>query len=166
MRFCKIKQVNNPWITADILKLINHRDFLLKKAFISKLEADFKQYQNARNHVNIAIRKVKKSFYSEKITAASSQNELWKTLRNVLPSKRDQSCNPNLSAEVFNSYFSSIGKNITKDISFNKHFVYLVVFLIEFFGLVPYLHLLLFSVCPILNQIRQLILLIWMLSCL
>ena len=122
VRFCKIKSVNNPWITADILKLINHRDFLLKKALTSKLEADFRQYQNARNRVNIAIRKVKKSFYSEKIIAASSQNELWKTLRNVLPSKRDQSCNPNLSAEVFNSYFSSIGKNVTKDISFNKHF--------------------------------------------
>ena len=42
--------------------------------------------------------------------------------RNVLNSKRDQSRNPNLSAEVFNSYFSSIGKNVTKDISFNKHF--------------------------------------------
>ena len=39
VRFCKIKQVNNPWITADILKLINHRDFLLKKALTSKLEA-------------------------------------------------------------------------------------------------------------------------------
>ena len=103
VRFCKIKQVNNPWITVDILKLINHRDFLLKKALTSKLEADFRQYQNARNRVNIAIRKVKKSFYSEKIIAASSKNELWKTLRNVLPSKRDQSCNPNLSAEVFNS---------------------------------------------------------------
>ena len=76
MRFCKIKQVNNPWITADLLKLINHRDFLLKKALTSKLEADFRQYQNARNRVNIAIRKVKKSFYSEKIIAASSQNEL------------------------------------------------------------------------------------------
>ena len=104
------------------MKLINHRDFLLKKALTSKLEADFRQYQNARNHVNIAIRKVKKSFYSEKIIAASSQNELWKTLRNVLPSKQNQSCNPNLSVEVFNSYFSSIGKNVTKDISLNKHF--------------------------------------------
>ena len=64
VRFCKIKQVNNPWITTDILKLINHRD-LLKKALTSKLEAYFRQYQNARNYVNIAIRKVKKSFYSE-----------------------------------------------------------------------------------------------------
>ena len=37
----RVKQTENPWITDNILKLINHREYLLKKALTSKHHDDF-----------------------------------------------------------------------------------------------------------------------------
>ena len=88
IKSCRVRQTRNPWISEDILKLINRREFLHKKALATKQSKDFIEYRLARNKVTYTIKMAKKKFYTEKISLAQSQSEIWKTLKNILPSKQ------------------------------------------------------------------------------
>ena len=47
----RVKSRNKPWISKDIIKLMNQRDFLHKKAIKTKDKHIFYQYKNSRNDV-------------------------------------------------------------------------------------------------------------------
>ena len=73
-----------------------------------------KEYQIARNNVTKAINRAKQDYYYQQITSIKKSGKLWEKLRTLLPSKKDVSKIPTkLSANDFNTYFSTIGLNIT-----------------------------------------------------
>ena len=70
-------------------------------------------YRLARNKVNLAIRKAKKDYYHNIIT--TNTGHMWSLLKTILPSKINTSRIPtNLTADMFNKYFSTIGQELTK----------------------------------------------------
>ena len=69
-------------------------------------------YRLARNKVNLAIRKAKKDYYHNITT---NTRHMWSLLKTILPSKINTSTIPtNLTADMFNKYFSTIGQELTK----------------------------------------------------
>ena len=73
-------------------------------------------YRLARNKVNLAIRKAMKDYYHNIIT--TNTRHMWSLLKTILPSKINTSRIPtNLTADMFNKYFSTIGQEL------NKHFI-------------------------------------------
>ena len=116
IRSCRVKHASNPWITRDILDLINKKNFLHKKALNTRNTFDFMQYHRARNVTNFEIKNAKKSFFADKLKSVSSQSDMWKTLKSVLPSKQSQISDISLTAANFNSYFSSVGNRLTENI--------------------------------------------------
>ena len=110
-RSFKVKQRYNPWFSKHITKSIYHRDFLHKQAVVSK--SPMNAYRLARNKVNLAIRKAKKDYYHNIIT--TNTRHMWSLLKTILPSKINTSRIPtNLTANMFNNYFSTIGQELTK----------------------------------------------------
>ena len=49
--------------------------------------------------------------------SSSSPKDIWKIMKAVLPPKHDYFFDPNLNASTFNSYFGTIGNNLTNDLS-------------------------------------------------
>ena len=112
-RSFKVKQHYNPWFSEHITKSIHHRDFLHKKAVVSKSPTSMNAYRLARNKVNLAIRKAKKDYYHNIIT--TNTRHMGSLLKTILPSKINTSRIPtNLTADMFNKYFSTIGQELTK----------------------------------------------------
>ena len=112
-RSFKFKQRYNPWFPEHITKSIYHRDFLYEKAVVSKSPTSMNAYILARNKVNLAIRKAKKDYYHNIIT--TNIRHMWSLLKTILPSKINTSRKPtNLTADMFNKYLSTIGRELTK----------------------------------------------------
>ena len=120
----KIKGTPSPWLTADIKKLMNDRDKLLRKYRRVKSRALKERFKLKRNLVNAAVRTAKsnypKSLLEENANNASS---LWKTLKRIFPTK-NKNChvensfiidgkketNPSKIVEEFCQYFSTVVK--------------------------------------------------------
>ena len=66
--------------------------------------------------VKSMIRKAKFNYYSYQINKLSNDSKsMWRTLKQVLPSKKNYSSNSDINPEIFNDYFSTIGKHLTED---------------------------------------------------
>ena len=56
------------------------------------------------------------NYYSHQINKLSNDSKsMWRTLKQVLPSKKNYSSNSDINPEIFNDYFSTIGKHLTED---------------------------------------------------
>ena len=112
-RTMRLKDRNNPWITSEIVRKIYRRDFLKRKAVRKKDPLLFAQYRKMRNEITSEIRKKRSKYYNEKLSACSGNSkQTWKIINDVTKSKKHMNPPSSLSASAFNSYFSSIGKQI------------------------------------------------------
>lgn len=142
------KQRNKkPWINSVILKAIQRRDFYLRKYLNCKSEesrgfyfASFKRY---RNHVVGLCRRSKAKYFVDYFHQNSKNiRKIWKGVKEIVSLKSSSTSkpislriddivtsNPNIVANSFNSYFSSVADNIRSKIpvsdknftSFLKH---------------------------------------------
>ena len=110
----RFKNVSNPWITKDILKLTYHTDFLHRKAVINKHIDTFNLYREIRNKVTSTIRKAKSAYYTSLVYTANNNSRLmWKTLKHVLPSKKCYLNTTEIDPEQFNHLFATVGDPLT-----------------------------------------------------
>ena len=74
----------------------------------------FQAYKHARNDVTNKIRLFKKEYYLTSLDESKFQpKKMWRTLKNVLPSKRKSSNIPTLNtADDFIKFYAGIGENI------------------------------------------------------
>ena len=107
----RVKQQSCPWMNSNIHKLMKERDKLKKRAWKEKNDNLMKQYRSLRNKVTGEIKKAKRKYYTEKLTAEKDNNhaQFWKTLKSLLPNKKTSNSvfhqeNEQL-ANNFNSYF-------------------------------------------------------------
>ena len=85
----RIRNQPNFWINNEIKSMIYRRDYLHRSAIRSKSETDWNLYKKMRNIVSLTIRNVKKSYYFNQInTSSDNSSAMWKTLKNILPSKK------------------------------------------------------------------------------
>ena len=121
------KRLRKPWISHDLLLLIKKRQayfILYKKGRISK---EF--FTNFRNSLTSQLRDAKKNYFNEKFNECrNSARKTWSLINNILrPDVSDRNISEikfggqvitdsKSMAEIFNNYFSSVGKNIADSI--------------------------------------------------
>ena len=125
-----------PWITSGIRNSIKRRDKLLRKYIKAKDETIKEElharYKNLRNRIVSMIRQSKKLHYQKYFTEnANDIRKTWKGIKNIINIRdankgqptsmfigKDISTDPTKIAEGFNSFFSSIAKNLQEKIYF------------------------------------------------
>jgi len=61
----RVKNKRSPWITNELLREIRKRDFLKKKAASTNDLSIWKQFKDARNKANNAVKNAKHKYFSD-----------------------------------------------------------------------------------------------------
>ena len=118
-----------PWVNADLRALIKSRDKLKLAASKNKSPLLMNFYRNLRNKVNSLNTKLKRQYFSTRVSRfKGNMKESWKTI-NLLFNKRSKSTNVDLLrdqnktisnmgeiSQSMNSFFCSIGKDLASTI--------------------------------------------------
>ena len=129
----KVRGVNMPWMTAELSKAMQDRDYHLKKAHKTKSETYWSTYRKLRCFVNKKVRECKSKYYENLIDEHNNNPPgLWKTL-NELTSRNSQSSAPSTIisngveykntksiAFLFNNFFTNVGITLANAIK-QKH---------------------------------------------
>ena len=125
-----------PWITPGIGNSIKRRDRLLRKYIkakdVIKKEEIHVRYKTLRNQTVSIIRQSKKMYYQKFFTKnANDIKKTWKGIRNIINIRnsnkgqptsmligKELSTDPTKIADGFNTFFSSIAKNLQSKIYF------------------------------------------------
>ena len=117
-----VRGVKCPWLTGETKKLMNQRDFFLRKARRSGAEVDWNAYRRLRNQVSNKIRNEKRRYHRNEIQEnLNSPKAFWKAIKKVFPSKKGNSACPesikteeghtvtdkSTNAEKFNNFFTN-----------------------------------------------------------
>ena len=82
----RLKGKSEPWISAEFLNTIKHRDYLLKVYSRSKDPSDWSKFKSARNKVNKKKKTIKANYYKGKMKDLSKKpKELWKEIKQLIP---------------------------------------------------------------------------------
>jgi hypothetical protein len=116
-------------MNGEIIKLMNYRDTLKKKAVKTKSSRFHEAYKTARNDVNRLIKSTKASYFQEVISnLKNNSKEMWRNINkligktskttNVTSVKSNYQIFTNKDdiAETFNDYFSKIGTELSNRI--------------------------------------------------
>ncbi|KAJ8017557.1 hypothetical protein HOLleu_44948 [Holothuria leucospilota] len=112
-----------PWLSQNLVKMMNERDFYHKKALTTKLPLDWEHYKELRNRVNMEFKWSKKNFLRTKIAKNKNGEDVWNCLKLLIPSnKKSLPANINYGTETFessndianafNDYFGKIALDI------------------------------------------------------
>ena len=124
----QVRDREPPWVTDELRSLCNDRDYFRAKAEATGDPPDWAKAKKIRNIVNNLVSKLKKDFITDSIqNNAHDHKKLWKTLKNIIPSKQTQGPskiteeNREISdagemANSFNSFFASIGDTLANNI--------------------------------------------------
>ena len=102
----------SPWMTPDIIALINKRDYLKRKA---KCDTTFNEYRKQRNDVTSAIRKAKTDYLnSVSENFRNNPKKLWGELHKVTGnSKYVNGVQSDIGPDEINDFFINIGQQIS-----------------------------------------------------
>ena len=126
-----LKKKSKPWITTDIIKLIEFRNKLFRKKKNEKSNENAKLlYNKFRNRVNREMKKAKKIYYNQYFE--DNKNDIKKTwigIKSIINTKNEISPktsqlnvngnvidDPKCIANSYNNFFTNVGFNIDKDI--------------------------------------------------
>ncbi len=113
----RLKDRFNPWIDNNIVKLMYKRDYIKEQAVVKQCPILWNEYKQIRNNVTNAIKTAKKEYYSQEVLQCGNDpKKMWKFVNKVTKSKCHQKPPDDLSANVFNDYFATIGKNTANSI--------------------------------------------------
>ena len=124
------RQSKKPWVTRELLKLIDKKNRCYKRYITSPLDTNYVKYKKLRNKVTSSLRRAKKDYYFKKFDSIKHNSKLtWKLINTVLGKQkvtpnREQIFthndavinNPSEIAESFNEYFVQIGSNISSSL--------------------------------------------------
>ena len=132
----KRQRSKKPWVSAELLKLIEKKNFCYKNYINSPHERHkFEKYKKLRNDVTAKLRRAKRHYYFQKFDVIKNNSkDTWKLINTVL-GKQKKTLNKNQSfshkntvitnpieiSERFNEYFVKIGSNISSSICNVKH---------------------------------------------
>ena len=116
-----VRGVKCPWLTGETKKLMNQRDFFLRKAR-SGAEVDWNAYRRLLDQGSNKIWNEKRRYHRNEIQEnLDSPKAFWKAIKNIFPSKKGKSACPesikteeghtvtdkSTNAEKFNNFFTN-----------------------------------------------------------
>ena len=129
LRTRKVRSQHTPWLTSEIKKEMNHRDYLKQKATRTNSRYFYQAYKVARNKTNKIIQKAKSEHFKSIINSnINNPKQLWKSV-NIIRGKGSKTTNisslnqgddtvvgdKNI-AETLNSYFVNVGPSLSGDL--------------------------------------------------
>ena len=124
----KFKRDRPPWYNDELRDLSVNRDYIYKVATRSGDPTDFEHARFLRNQVNSRIKSAKADYFMTKLNETKSDSKkFWCTIKEILPDHKsssihtvinldtDQMCNPNDTANIINSFFSTIGEKLANN---------------------------------------------------
>ena len=131
----EVKQKYKPWISKDILKMINKRNRLHSLYIKTKDNNDLKQrihirYKTIRNEIVSAIRQSKKEHFQNFFSSHSNNlRKTWRGIKSIININKkgkgspesllvndDLITDPAAVANEFNSYFSNVARKLQNSI--------------------------------------------------
>lgn len=111
-RVAKDKQAQ--WMTKAVIKQLEKRDTLLKKARRSKNEHDWSNYRSARNQATNMIKSAKSKFYKGCFeNSKDNPRKIWKTIKSLMGSSAKNVLHGcNATVDDFNRHFTSIADRL------------------------------------------------------
>ena len=100
-----------PWMNKELKDLIRTRDKLKKSAVESKSALIMESYRQVRNRVNSLNKRLKKKYYTNKISSCKGNIK-----DSILKGSDSKTVRNKDIPEEMNSYFSSIGKELADKI--------------------------------------------------
>ena len=125
----KIKDKGDPWVTREIIELIQDKDRLRIRAKRSESQADWNEAKAARNFTKQVIRGAKAKFISDSLdTHDKNPKKFWETMNKLVP-KNNSSKKINLINQdtkeliddedtpifFYNDYFANIGPKLAEE---------------------------------------------------
>jgi hypothetical protein len=105
----RLKERQNPWIDHEIIKLMYKRDFTKQTAVRDKCNTMWNEYKRLKNEVSFKIKQAKKDYNTRKANEGSDDpKKRWKFLNKAVKTKDHTHPPSEISANDFNTYFSSI----------------------------------------------------------
>ena len=84
LRSRQISNRKSPWITNDLRRQICNRDYLKKKAVSTNDPEGWDQYRQARNQTNNAIKKAKRTYFTENLDShRGNMKKTWKLINDL-----------------------------------------------------------------------------------
>ena len=126
-----LKKKSKPWITNDIIKLIEFRNKLFRKKKNDKSNDNVKiLYNKFRNRVNREMKKAKKKYYNQYFEENKNDiKKTWMGIKSIINTKNEISPktsqlnvngkmidDPKSIANSYNNFFTNVGQNIDNDI--------------------------------------------------
>ena len=109
----RLKKRSNPWISADIIKLMYERDHVHKTATKNNDSALYGRYKRLRNQVTAMINANKKEYYKHvDALSKSDPKQMWGEIKQLVTNKpKHQQRLCNLTPQSFNKFFVQIGSS-------------------------------------------------------
>ena len=133
MKTKRVRKVQSPWLTDDIIVMMRERDDLKRNAIRTSCNDIWDAYRTMRNRVNQEIEQSKKLFLSQGIKeSGKNSRKVWSHLRHIVPGKNKSnninkiktndgvSSDPEVIANNLNEYFANIGPTLAQNIQ-NGH---------------------------------------------
>ena len=93
LRTRKVRSQHTPWLTSEIKKEMNHRDYLKQKATRTNSRYFYQAYKVARNKINKIIQKAKSEHFKSIINSnINNPKQLWKSV-NIIRGKGSKTTN-------------------------------------------------------------------------
>ena len=122
----RVRKSTYPWLDKSILVMIRRRDKYHKKARKFNPSSDWTEYRRLRSLVTSLIRKVRKTYFINKLQdCKSNPRSFWKAISLILPNRNDKSSISSLIvdkkeltsddkdiANAMNAYFTSIATTL------------------------------------------------------
>ena len=118
-----------PWISKAVLRSINRKNDLYYKYKLEKTDQSKKKYRSYKNILTNIIRVEKKNYFVTRLELCKNDmKNTWKIIKEAMNLNNDKSKidkiksndviieDPTNIADIFNTYFSSIGDNLSSNI--------------------------------------------------
>jgi len=116
------KQSNLPWINQNIKKLMRDRGYHKKRAIKYNSEHHWKLYsREARNKVNIQLRKLKVSYYKIKIETCENQKDpkqAWKLINSLRGKNSKTNCDTEIQIDDLKIYIDPVIAELKNSMTF------------------------------------------------
>ena len=122
-----------PWISKAVLRSINRKNDLYYKYKLEKTDQSKKKYRSYKNILTNIIRVEKKNYFVTRLELCKNDmKNTWKIIKEAMNLNNDKSKidkiksndviieDPTNIANIFNTYFSSIGDNLSSNIPLSK----------------------------------------------
>ena len=130
-KFIKVKHINKPYITPDILVLMKQRD-KLQKLYARKPITYENAFKSLRNEINKKVRLSKNKYFKNRLNeSVGDSKSTWKVLSDILHRTKNvnktQNVNfiinnqhvkdPNIVSNRFNEHYVNVGEKLASEIS-------------------------------------------------